>query len=499
MAPMYSPKFIGTPFLVITSIWILTEEKSAAMNARKQREDLDTAPGTGSGEAPIENTPEVDQSVPGTDKRKLQRTLIATALGSIVEYYDFAIYGYVATVLSTIFFVQSDPEAALLSTLATFAAAFVTRPLGGIIFGYLGDRVGRRSILATIILGMSVATFAIGLLPTYSAIGLGAPILLITLRCLQGISAGGEFGGALTFIGEHAPKRRRALWCSSVQIGALLGALTAAAVATLLTGLLTDAQMSAWGWRIAFLIALPLGWTGFYIRRRLDETPYFQEIKERTERPSQSGGTNADAKSVSHRSRAQDLIPVVQTVGLSLILFTAYYITTVYAAIFLQTEAGFDSTFATSAVTISIVACAILTPLCALLADRYSRKALFTIAALAMMAVAYPAFELMLLGVPWLAVVGTVTLMTPQAFLGAAAYPMLVEVFRTTVRFRGLALGYNLSSIIGGGLSPYLSTWLISQTGDPHSPALVLVAAGIIAVVAVWTVRDRRGIPLLVD
>jgi MHS family proline/betaine transporter-like MFS transporter len=220
------------------------------------------------------------QVAPRVDQTTMRRAIAACAIGNATEWFDYTTYGFLAIILGGVFFPSENPTVSLLSSFAVFGAAFVARPLGGFFFGPLGDKFGRQRILATTILLMAGATFAAGLLPGYAAVGIWAPILLVFLRLLQGFSAGGEYGGASTFMAEFAPDDRRGFWTSWLEFGSLAGYFMGAGLATLLTVTLSDGVMSSWGWRIPFLIAGPLGVIGLYLRLKLQDTPVFTALEE---------------------------------------------------------------------------------------------------------------------------------------------------------------------------------------------------------------------------
>ena len=222
----------------------------------------------------------VGQAVPQVERSTLRRAIVGAAVGNTVEWFDFATYSFLATTLAVVFFPPGNPTAALLSTFAVFAAAFFVRPLGGLFFGPLGDRIGRQRVLATVIILMSISTFVIGLLPSYATIGILAPTLLVLARCLQGFSAGGEFGGASTFLAEYSPDDRRGFLVSWLEFSTLIGFVLGSTMVLVLTSVLPEDAMISWGWRVPFLLAGPLGVVGLYIRLRLEDTPEFRALEE---------------------------------------------------------------------------------------------------------------------------------------------------------------------------------------------------------------------------
>lgn len=413
------------------------------------------------------------------------RVIAAGAIGSVVEYFDFAVYGYVATILATHFFVSSDPQAALLATLATFALAFVLRPLGGLLFGHFGDRFGRKNALSATVLLMAAASGLIGVLPTYAALGVGATALLVLGRCAQGLAAGGELGGAASFVAEHSPDSRRGLYCSTTQTGALAGALAAALAVALLQTTLGEGEMAEWGWRVPFLLALPLGAVGLWIRSRLSDTPHFRQVAEQ--------GEKAPAPVVEiFRSHAGGL---ARCVGLSILLFSAYYVFYVYVSIHLQKVVGLSADLAFWSTTATLAVSTLLMPAFGALTDRVGRKPVFVWASVAGLLLPVPGFMLFDAGTGW-AVASHVLLGLIDAALMGAAFSTFAELFPTRVRYTGIALGFNIGSAAAGGTAPYICTWLVDVTGSPVAPAGFVMGTALITLVAALALRETSGTPL---
>lgn len=381
---------------------------------------------------------------------------------------------------------QGDPTAGLLAAFATFAAAFVLRPLGGLIFGHIGDRLGRKKTLATTVITMALATFAIGILPTYAAIGAIAAALLVIGRCVQGVASGGEIGGAASYVAECSPPHRRGLLCSTTQFGALFGALLASVVVTLFTSVLGDEAMTSWGWRIPFLIGLPLGLVGLWIRSRLEDSPQFNDLAERGE----------VAKAPLIELFADNRAALVRTLGLSVLLFAAYYVVYVYAATHLQKTGGFSALTAFWSTVLTLAVSCALMPVFGALSDRVGRKPIFLGASIAMLVLVFPGFMAMDGHGATLAVLAQVVLGIPESALMAVAFSTFAEMFPVRVRYSGIALGFNLASMAVGGTAPYVCTWLIAETGDPLSPAWFLAAAAIVTLLTTFTLRESVGTPL---
>lgn len=419
-------------------------------------------------------------AVPETIDRKV---VSAGLVGSVVEYYDFGIYGYLATVLSVVFFAEgADPTTALLATFATFAAAFVLRPLGGLIFGHLGDRFGRSRILAATILAMCAATVLIGVLPSYAAIGVGAAFLLVAARCVQGIASGGEVGGAAAYVAEKSPPARRGFLCSTVQLGALSGALLASIVVSIVSSVLSTDQLAAWGWRLPFLLSLPLGLVGLWIRFRLDDSVREEEL----------AAEGVASAPVVELFRAH-LPGLLRTLGLSTLLFAGYYVVYVYASTHLQRTGGFDARAAFWSTTITLVVSCLAMPFFGRMSDRVGRKPMLLWAAVAFGVLAVPCFALMNAHSLPLAMLAQVVLGLPESALMGVVFATFAEMFPSRVRYTGIALGFNLASMAVGGTAPLICLWLLRITGNPLAPAWFLVAAAVVTVATALTLTETRG------
>jgi MFS transporter, MHS family, proline/betaine transporter len=416
----------------------------------------------------------------------VRKAVTGASIGNAVEWFDFAIYGFLATFIAASFFPSGNETAALLNTFAIFAAAFFMRPLGGLVFGPLGDRIGRQRVLALVILLMAAATVAIGLLPTYSAIGVAAPLLLLLMRCLQGFSAGGEYGGGAVYLAEFATDKRRGLTVTFMVWSGVLGFLIGSATVTLLQALLPADAMASYGWRIPFLLAAPLGLVGLYIRLRLDDTPQFTELNE----------AHRVAKSPLREAVRTAWRPILQVIGVMIIFNIGYYVVFTFLPSYFIKTLHFSKTTAFMSITLaSLVALILILPLAAL-SDRVGRRPVLIAGALAFAMLGYPLFMLLNSGSVVAAVAAHCALAAIESVYVSAAVAAGVELFVTRVRYSGFSIGYNICVAALGGTTPYVVTWLTAETGDNVAPAYYVVAAAVVSVLTIVTIRETADRPL---
>ena len=413
----------------------------------------------------------------------IRRAVTGASIGNAVEWFDFAIYGFLATFIAGQFFPAGDETAALLNTFAIFAAAFFMRPLGGFVFGPLGDRIGRQRVLALVILLMSAATLGIGLLPTYGAIGVLAPLLLLVLRCLQGFSAGGEYGGGAVYLAEFATDERRGVTVTFMVWSGVLGFLLGSITVTLLQAVLSTAAMESYGWRIPFLIAGPLGLVGLYIRLRLSDTPQFAELS-KSDQTAES--PLREAVSTAWRS-------ILQVIGLMIVFNIGYYVVFAFLPSYFIKTLQFSATDAFLSITLAcLVALVLILPL-AMLSDRIGRRPLLIGGAVAFAVLGYPLFLLLNTGSLAAAIAAHCVLAAIESVYVSTAVSAAVELFATRVRFSGFSIGYNVCVAVFGGTTPYIVTWLTATTGDAIAPAYYLVIAAMVSFGVVLTLRESAG------
>ncbi|GAA2786727.1 MFS transporter [Saccharopolyspora taberi] len=428
---------------------------------------------------------ESDASV--VDERQAKRAVAAAAIGNTMEWFDFGVYSYIAVVISQVFFPPTSSTAQLLSTFATFAVAFLVRPLGGFFFGPLGDRIGRRTVLAITMVTMATGTLAIGLIPGYATIGIWAPVLLLVARLVQGFSTGGEYGGAATFVAEYSPDRRRGFMASWLEFGTLTGYSMGAALVTVLTVALSPADLTSWGWRIPFLVAGPLGIVGLYLRFRLEEPPAYQKVS----------GDEQPQRAATFRSLGtifgQHWRPMLKCIGLVLVFNVTSYMLTAYMPTYLSVVLGFQHTSSLLLVLLTMVLVMGLIVALGRFSDRIGRLPIAGLGSAALIVLAFPAFLLMSLGsVP--AVLGGLLVLGLMLICFSSTMPAtLPALFPTEVRYGAVSVGFNISVALFGGTTPLIAEALVAATGMPSVPAAVLVVAGVVGLVAVYFTREPAG------
>jgi len=426
------------------------------------------------------------------DRKMLNRAVGAAALGNAMEWFDFGVYSFLAVTIGHVFFPSGSASAQLIATFATFAAAFLIRPLGGLVFGPLGDKIGRQKVLAFTMIMMAIGTFSIGLIPSYSSIGIAAPILLLVARLVQGFSTGGEYGGAATFIAEYSTDKRRGFMGSWLEFGTLGGYLLGAGLVTGLTAFITPQQLLDWGWRIPFYIAAPLGLFGLYIRLKLEETPAFQKHMEKQEQIEDSKPRQTLFEMLRKYWR-----PMLQCIGLVLLFNVSNYMLTSYMPSYLTSVLGLSEL---SGLMLIMVVMFIMMPMTLLLGfwnDRLGRKPVLLAGAVGLILFSIPA--LMLIGQGGVVGVfcGLMLLGVLHTFFSGTMPSALPALFTTNTRYSALAIGFNISVSLFGGTTPLITSWLVSETGNVLVPAYYLMGAALIGAITVLTLKETARKPLI--
>ncbi|HET7657123.1 MAG TPA: MFS transporter [Bacillales bacterium] len=396
-------------------------------------------------------------------------------MGNLVEWYEYGVYSYTAGIIGTQFFPESSTTAAFLYAFAVFAVSFFLRPLGGLLFGSIGDRLGRKKILLVTIVLMSASTAAIGVIPNYETIGVVATLLLILMRMLQGLAAGGEYGGATVFMNESAPHRRRGLFTSFLESGVLLGYTIGAGFVALLTSLLSPDDMSSWGWRIPFLCSLPLALTGMYLRSKLDDTPVFTKMKDDD---SLSSKPLREMFSTARKPLVIAFCCVAFANG-------AYYTLLTYLPSYFETQVGLSAGESLTVTIVGMVLMMFLIPVVGVMSDRFGRKFFLFAATILTLLTSISIFSYVSSGSAAGPVVGFFALGILVSLFVGAHPSALPPLFPNRVRNSGYAFSYNVSTAIFGGGAPFIITWLKASTGSKLMPAFFLMATAIIAIAAI--------------
>ena len=421
------------------------------------------------------------------DPRRLKKTVAGTAIGNFTEWYDFGVYSYIVPIISAVFFPTSS--LAEVASFAGLAVSFLVRPLGGIFWGILGDRIGRKGVLAITVLMMAGGTFGLGVLPGYAAIGVAAPVLLFAARAVQGFSTGGEYVGAMTFLTEHAPDRQRGHICSFLPVGTLGGYIFGALFVIVLQEVLTHDEMVSWGWRLPFLVAAPLGLAGMYLRLRLEETPAYEDQEEERLR-------RRDAITQGMETVRQYWRPMLVCGGLVLSFNVTNYMLTGYLPTYLSKRLDLESNSALIIVVIVMAIVASIVTFLGLLSDKVGRKPVMWAGAIMLVVFSVPVFMLILRGGYLAVFFGTLPMGLMLACFMSTEPGTLPTFFPTDVRYGATSISFNISVSLFGGTTPLIAAWLVHRTGDLMMPAYMLVVAGIVGVVSVWFTPEPVAQPL---
>ena len=433
----------------------------------------------------------------GRSATSIVKVVFASLIGTAVEWYDFFLYGSAAAlVFGTLFFPDADPVNATLLAFGTYAVGFAARPLGGVVFGHFGDRVGRKKMLVVALMMMGVATFAIGLLPTYASIGVAAPILLLVCRLLQGFAVGGEWGGAVLMAAEHGDEARRGFWSSWPQAGVPLGNLLATGVLFVLAAFQSDADFEAWGWRIPFLLSAVLVGIGLYVRLQLEESPVYQEAK-------------AEIAAKKDTSSHMPIVEVIKTypkevfiaMGMRMAENISYYIFTIVSITYVTTYLDQDKSMILKMLLIAAALQFFLVPAVGALSDKIGRRPLYFTGAVGVGIWAFFFFGLLDTNRSGPVLLAVTVGLFFHTLMYAPQAAFFSELFGTSVRYTGASVGYQLASIFAGALAPIIAVDLLGSADEKNTfaVAVYVAVASVITVIAVWFAKETRATSLRHD
>lgn len=412
----------------------------------------------------------------GTEARK---AVAASAIGNVLEWYDFGVYVFFATTIAHTFFPSANPTAALLSSFAVFGVGFLMRPLGGLIIGRFGDTHGRKAALMLTIMAMALGTVLVGVLPGYASIGIAAPALLVIARLIQGFSAGGEWGGATAFMVEWAPSDQRGYYASWQQASIAASLVLASGTGALFTSIMSPDALAAWGWRIPFLLGIILAFVGLYLRSNVEETPAYRRAE------------------ATHQATESSFSLALRAFGFTIHWTVAFYIFLSYMPTFTRLHAGISAAGALWSNTIGVLALMVLIPIFGMVSDRIGRKPLLLLSCAAFIVLPVPLW-LVILGKPAFGTLVLIQIVFAAAIslFSGAGPAAIAEMFATMGRSTWMTPAYALAVAIFGGFAPFIATWLIAATGSPLSPAFYVIAAAIISFIVIWRMPETAHQPL---
>lgn len=408
------------------------------------------------------------------------KAISAGAIGNVMEWFDYGVYGTLAPIISLAFFPSKDPITSLLLTFVVFGVGFVMRPLGAIIFGYIGDKYGRKQALSITILIMAFSTFAIGLIPPYASIGIVAPLLLTLARLLQGVSTGGEWGGSTSFIVEYANDKRRGFYGSWQQVSTIGGLMLGSLTGIILTNVLTKEALNSWGWRLPFLFGISLGIIGWYMRTKLDETPAYQKVEE-------SEKVVKNPISTAVRSNFKGII---KAMGFTVIWTVSFYILLTFMPSYINKMLKLPLNLSLLSNFFSYILLVIFIPIMGHLSDKFGRKPLLLMSCLGFALFTYPLFMFISDGNFLKLVFAQLILAVFLSMFSGPGVAFIAEMFATNVRYTTLSIGYNLVTATFGGMAPFIATYLVATTKNNLSPSYYVIGAAVISFFTILTLPE---------
>jgi MHS family proline/betaine transporter-like MFS transporter len=427
-------------------------------------------------------------SAPAESVQRQKRVFAVGAgtAGNILEWFDYGIYGQLAAIISAIFFPSKDPLTSLLYTFVVFGVGFVMRPIGGMVFGHVADKYGRKIALSWTIIIMAGSTFVMGLIPPFARIGVVAPLMLAACRLLQGFSTGGEWGGATAFIVEYAPENRRGFYGSFQQVSNIGGVMLGSLTAVILTYTLSQPSLVAWGWRLPFVFGITLGVIGWYMRTKLEDTPAYKKVED----------SKQVEKSPIKTAFGSNLVGIIKAMGLTAIWTVAYYILLIFMPTYINKMLKIPLNRSLLSNFFSFILLLLLMPFFGHLSDKIGRKPILLTSCLGYAVCTYPLFV-------WIGDGNFLKLVIAQLILGVflamfsgAGIAFSAEIFPTAVRVSTLSIGYNIMVAAAGGMAPFIATYLIKVTGNNVAPAFYVVAAAIISGISILTLPETYNKPL---
>ncbi|MCX6549538.1 MAG: MFS transporter [Acidobacteria bacterium] len=414
----------------------------------------------------------------GQSSQSALRTALAGLIGNVLEWFDFAVYGYFASDIGKQFFPQNSHAAQQLLAFAVFALGFLARPVGSLVLGSVGDRIGRRALLTLSIALMGIATLILGLLPTYAQIGVAAPLLLVLMRLIQGFSLGGEFTGSMVYTTEKSSPLMRGLVSSSTAAGTTIGFILGSGSAWIVNANLTPEQVTTFGWRIPFVGSVVFMIVGYLLRRGISET--------------EAGLKAAAMRPKLVPSLIADWLPIIQTFGIVAMTNAAYYLTFTYAVERRKSMSAASGSEFLLANTLSLVVVLISKPLGGWLSDKVGRRKLMMILTVAVMACIYFSLQMMLYGAPASFILGQMLLAVPIGMALGLQGAMVVEIFPLRTRVTSMSFAYSITLALAGGTAPLVSSWLIETLGHPLAPAYYIMLYGAIGLAIMWPMRETN-------